>query len=104
VTETDFGKGKEMMQNGTREDPEELLLHMVGTLSSEQSHQNKVRYLVEQIKSKLRHEIANDVNRAERPVFAANENPDLVVRTTRAIDIRLIEMGAYAPYYVAPDE
>lgn len=93
-----------MKENGTREDPEELLLHMVGTMSGEQFHQNEVRHLVEQIKAKLRDEIASDVNRAERPVFAANENPDLVVRTTRAIDIRLIEMGADAPYYVTPGE
>lgn len=48
----------------------------------------------------LRRRIAQDVNRARRPVFAAGESTELVVRTTRAIDIRLIELGPAAPYWV----
>lgn len=48
----------------------------------------------------VRARIAQDVNRAERPVFAKGEDPVTVVKTTRAIDIRLIEMGPAAPYWV----
>ena len=48
----------------------------------------------------LRDEIAQDVNRADRPRFATTENPELVVKTTRAVDIRLIRMGHQAPYWV----
>jgi hypothetical protein len=48
----------------------------------------------------LRDEIAQDVHRADRPRFPATENPELVVKTTRAIDIRLIELGHQAPYWV----
>jgi enoyl reductase-like protein len=47
-----------------------------------------------------RERIAQDVNRARRPVFAKGETPENVAKTTRAIDIRLIEMGPAAPYWV----
>lgn len=48
----------------------------------------------------VRARVAQDVNRADRPVFAKSEDPELVVKTTRAIDICLIEMGPAAPYWV----
>lgn len=81
-----------------QEDPEELLLRLVGTCQSE------ARSLLERIKEKHRNEFADDLHRADRPSFATGEDPDLVVRTTRAIDLRLIEQGSQAPYYVAPGE
>jgi hypothetical protein len=55
---------------------------------------------IRRLEEALRDEIAYDVHRANRPVFAATENPELVVKTTRAIDVRLIEMGHQAPYWV----
>lgn len=48
----------------------------------------------------LRARIAEDVNRARRPVFADGERPDVVVRTTRAIDVRIVTDGPDAPYWV----
>lgn len=50
--------------------------------------------------ARLRARIAQDVNRADRPEFPTGERPDLIVRSTRAIDIHIIEMGPYAPYWV----
>lgn len=55
---------------------------------------------LERLEQALRDEIAQDVNRADRPRFAATENPELVVKTTRAIDVRLITLGYQAPYWV----
>jgi ABC-type uncharacterized transport system YnjBCD ATPase subunit len=55
---------------------------------------------IARLEKALRNEIANDVHRANKPVFAATEDPVLVVKTTRAIDVRLIEMGSQAPYWV----
>lgn len=49
----------------------------------------------------LREEIADDIHRAELPVFAVNERPDLVAKTVRAVDVRLVSMGYAAPYWVA---
>jgi hypothetical protein len=51
---------------------------------------------------KVRSEIADDLHRADVPTFAATEDPVLVVKTTRAIDVRLVSDGTSAPYYVAP--
>jgi hypothetical protein len=55
---------------------------------------------IRRLEQALRDEIANDVNRADRPTFAATENPELVVKTTRAIDVHIIEMAHQAPYWV----
>lgn len=55
---------------------------------------------IRRLEQALRDEIAYDVHRADRPTFAATENPELVVKTTRAIDVRLIELGHQAPYWV----
>lgn len=49
---------------------------------------------------RLRQRIAQDVNRADAPKFPAEETPEEVARTVRAIDIRLILMGSEAPYWV----
>ena len=56
--------------------------------------------LIERLEAALRDEIAGDVNRADRPEFPTGERPDLIVRTTRAIDIHIIEMADRAPYWV----
>lgn len=58
---------------------------------------------IARLEQALRDQIANDVNRAERPVFPATEDPVLVVKTTRAIDVRLIELADQAPYWVPGD-
>ena len=93
-----------MGQDSAQENPEELLLHMMDGSNGKPSHQNEIRQLVEKIKEKERERIADDLHRADRPAFAATEDPDLVVRTTRAIDIRLAMQGSQAPYYVAPGQ
>lgn len=93
-----------MGQASVHENPEELLLHLVSTLSGGQAHQDEVQSLIGQIKTKQRQEIADDVNRSNRPDFVANEAPDLVARAVRSIDLRLITDGSEAPYYVAPGE
>lgn len=86
-----------------RETPEELLLALVASVTNgEPFYQNEARQLIEGIKGRQRDKIVGDVNRAERPTFATGEDPDLVVRTTRSIDLRLIKEGDQAPYYVAP--
>ncbi|MEU5900659.1 hypothetical protein [Streptomyces venezuelae] len=51
-----------------------------------------------------RDEIADDIHRAELPVFAETENPVLVAKTVRAIDWRLAARGSAAPYWVARTE
>ncbi|MGW7087615.1 hypothetical protein ACWGH2_29520 [Streptomyces sp. NPDC054871] len=51
--------------------------------------------------AKQRDEIADDIHRAELPVFAETENPVLVAKTVRAIDVRLADCGPEAPYWVA---
>lgn len=48
----------------------------------------------------LRERVAADIHRARLPVFAAGEDPALVARTVRAVDVRLAQLGPYAPYYV----
>lgn len=53
---------------------------------------------------RLRDEIADDIHRAELPVFAETENPVLVAKTVRAIDVRLADLGPEAPYWRAKDE
>lgn len=88
-----------------QETPEELLFALVASVTGgDASYRDEVRRLVEAIKSRQRTEIAGDVNRAERPTFATGEDPDLAARTARSIDLRLIEEGDQAPYYVAPGE
>lgn len=59
---------------------------------------------VDQLRAELaakRDEIAADIHRAELPVFAETENPVLVAKTVRAIDVRLADRGSEAPYWVA---
>ncbi|MEU5772622.1 hypothetical protein ABZ819_04870 [Streptomyces venezuelae] len=51
-----------------------------------------------------REEIADDIHRAELPVFPETENPVLVAKTVRAIDWRLAGRGSAAPYWVARTE
>lgn len=51
--------------------------------------------------AKQRDEIADDIHRAELPIFAETENPVLVAKTVRAIDVRIADMGREAPYWVA---
>lgn len=43
--------------------------------------------------------VAADVHRAELPTFPADETPEVVARTVRAIDVRLAGHGVDAPYY-----
>jgi len=103
---------EEILATGPRADEGEqsaALLAKVKRLSSELAkyvgHEptlaEEARYAHEQ---ELRARIAQDVNRADRPTFAAGEDPELVVKTTRAIDIRLIQMGDQAPYWVPQPE
>lgn len=61
------------------------------TLSEEALHEHE---------EAVRRRIAQDLNRAGRPEFPTGERPDLIVATTRAIDIRLIADGPAAPYWV----
>lgn len=59
---------------------------------------------IDQLREELatkRDEIAADIHRAELPVFAETENPALVAKTVRAIDVRLADRGSEAPYWVA---
>ena len=51
----------------------------------------------------LRAEITGDINRMRLPAFPADETPENVARTTRAICMRIARDGADAPYYVAAD-
>lgn len=51
-------------------------------------------------RDEIREEIADDVHRAELPRFASTENPELVTKTVRAIDVRLISDGQGAPYWL----
>jgi hypothetical protein len=53
---------------------------------------------------RLRDEIADDIHRAELPTFAETENPVLVAKIVRAIDVRLADRGPEAPYWRAKDE
>jgi hypothetical protein len=53
---------------------------------------------------RLRDEIADDIHRAELPTFAESENPVLVAKTVRAIDVRLADRGPEAPYWMPKSE
>ncbi|WP_033307393.1 hypothetical protein RFN58_07170 [Streptomyces iakyrus] len=48
----------------------------------------------------VRAEAAADVHRAELPTFPAGETPENVAKVVRAVDVRLAERGAEAPYGV----
>jgi hypothetical protein len=53
-----------------------------------------------EIEREVRAEIADDIHRAELPTFAASENPELVAKVVRAVDVRLASDGPTAPYGV----
>lgn len=53
--------------------------------------------------AEVRAEAAADVHRAELPKFPAGEDPELVAKTVRAVDVRLTAQGPEAPYGVAKD-
>jgi len=55
------------------------------------------------VEERMRRQIADDIHRARRPQFPATERPDLVVATTRAIDVRIAAHGNEAPYAVADE-
>ncbi|MFB7647200.1 hypothetical protein ACFC0S_17110 [Streptomyces sp. NPDC056084] len=57
--------------------------------------------LVDALEREVRAEIAADIRRAELPSFPAGESADLVAKMMRAIDARIAEQGAEAPYGVA---
>ncbi|MFD7541246.1 hypothetical protein [Streptomyces sp. NPDC059819] len=57
--------------------------------------------LVNALRAEVRAEIAADIRRAELPSFPAEERANLVAKTVRATDARLVEQGAEAPYGVA---
>ena len=46
----------------------------------------------------VRTEAAADVHRAELPTFPADEKPEIVAKTVRAVDVRLAAQGPEAPY------
>lgn len=60
----------------------------------------EVQEALDAYRAQVRNEAAEDVHRAELPTFAATENPVLVAKTVRAIDVRLAELGPQAPYGV----
>lgn len=78
----------------------EHLAQIVGPTSARQMVDGLLAKGRAQGAAEARTQIAQEVNRARKPEFAAGEDPALVVKTTRAIDIRLIEMGDQAPYWV----
>ncbi|HEY5834929.1 hypothetical protein [Streptomyces sp.] len=64
-------------------------------------HNRTVRHFLEgAAEQRLRAQIAQELHRAHRPVFAPGEDPDIVARTMRSIDVRLAEMGHTAPFWV----
>ncbi|MCT9092933.1 hypothetical protein N4G70_29275 [Streptomyces sp. ASQP_92] len=54
----------------------------------------------EVVRTEVRAEVAADIRRAELPSFPAGERTDLVAKTMRAVDVRIAEWGAEAPYGV----
>lgn len=56
--------------------------------------------LIDAFVAEVRNEAADDVHRAELPTFAATEDPELVAKVVRAVDVRLAEQGPDAPYGV----
>lgn len=94
-----------MPQNADQGAPEERLFALIAEVAGgTRGHWcDDARSLVAEIRYETRQEIADDVHQAEPPQFAESERPDLVVKTTRAIDVRLIDKGRGAPYYVAPE-
>ncbi|MFE4867639.1 hypothetical protein [Streptomyces sp. NPDC056682] len=61
----------------------------------------KCEELADDLRAEVRAEVAADVHRAGLPSFPAGERPDLVAKTVRAVDVRIAEQGAEAPYGVA---
>lgn len=53
---------------------------------------------VDALLAEVRNDLAGDLHQAELPVFAADERPELVARTVRAVDVRLVALGSDAPY------
>lgn len=56
--------------------------------------------LLDAYRAEVRAEAAADVHRAELPTFPAGETPVNVAKVVRAVDVRLAERGAEAPYGV----
>ncbi|WP_370665379.1 hypothetical protein [Streptomyces sp. IBSBF 2507] len=56
--------------------------------------------LLDELTAEVRAEAAADVHRAELPKFPAGETPVNVAKVVRAVDVRLAERGAEAPYGV----
>lgn len=54
---------------------------------------------IDRLTTTARATAADDVHRAELPTFPADETPEIVARTVRAIDVRLAAQGSDAPYY-----
>jgi hypothetical protein len=52
----------------------------------------------------VRKRVAAEVHRADRPTFATDEDPARVAAAMRAIDVRLIQDGNDAPYWVPESE
>ena len=50
----------------------------------------------------LREKVADEIWRAPKPQFAANENADMVWRTTRSIYERLARVGPASDYWTRP--
>ncbi|MFE4857284.1 hypothetical protein [Streptomyces sp. NPDC056670] len=59
--------------------------------------------LLDACRAEVRAEIAADIRRAELPSFPPGERADLVAQTVRAVDVRIAEQGAEAPYAVAAE-
>jgi hypothetical protein len=51
-------------------------------------------------RDEVRAAAAADVHRAELPTFPAGETPENVAKVVRAVDVRLAQHGAQAPYGV----
>jgi hypothetical protein len=61
----------------------------------------KASELIDAFAAEVRAEAAADVHRAELPTFPADETPENVAKTVRAVDVRLAAQGPEAPYGVA---
>ena len=55
---------------------------------------------LDEYRAEVRAEAAADVHRAELPKFPAGETPENVAKVVRAVDVRLAQRGAEAPYGV----
>ncbi|MFE9372312.1 hypothetical protein ACFYM2_21430 [Streptomyces sp. NPDC006711] len=76
---------------------EELFRRVAGAFVDE----GRANTLLDAYRAEVRAEAAADVRRAELPSFPAGERAELVAQTMRAIDARIAEHGAEAPYGVA---